>query len=48
MADATVLRQDAVIDAVCRALTDYGYAIESRASATEHGYDTVRRGAADG
>jgi Domain of unknown function (DUF3883) len=41
MQDATVLTEDAVVEAVCRALVEYGYTIDSRASAIQHGYDIV-------
>jgi hypothetical protein len=41
MKDATVLTEDAVVEAVCRALIEYGYTIDSRASAIQHGYDIV-------
>jgi len=38
---AAVLTEDAVVDAVCRALERCGYTIETRATATQHGYDIV-------
>lgn len=41
MHDATVLTEDAVVEAVCRALVEYGYTIDSRASAIQHGCDIV-------
>jgi Holliday junction resolvase-like predicted endonuclease len=36
-----MLTEDAVVEAVCRTLVEHGYAIVTRALATEHGHDIV-------